>query len=265
VCADIRRRRDVGDRIDVNGLSSYYEEYGQGEPLILMHGGIGSAHSVEGLGKELAKHYHVFAPDRRGHGHTADVDGPLNYDDMADDTIAFMKAKGIEKAHLVGFSDGGILCLLIALKRPDLIDKMVPISANYHYDGLEPQMQAMFQGVNAQVMEMMLPDDVAYYKQNTPDGADHWPIAFEKFKTMAMTQPTLTTDDLAKIKVPTLVIAADRDLMTLEHSSAIFKSIPGAQLAIVPGASHALVFDRTGEVAAAAIRFLTGAGQAESH
>jgi pimeloyl-ACP methyl ester carboxylesterase len=142
---------------------------------------------------------------------------------------------------------------------------MVPISANFHFDGLEPQMKAMFQNVTAEAMEMMLADDVKYYKEHSPDGPDHFTVVFEKAKTMAMTQPTLTVDDLAKIRTPTLVIAADRDLMTLDHSAAIFNSIPGAELCIIPGANHGLVFQRSDEVAAVALRFLQATGTPESH
>ncbi len=245
-----------GKYVDVNGQNVYYEEYGQGDPLLLMHGGFGTGDSLMALGQELAKHYRVIAPDRSGHGHTADIDAPFSYEAMAIEMIGFLEAVGVEKANLVGYSDGGNICLLMALQRPELVSRMVPIAANFHYNGLSPQAAAMFGSFTPDVLRAMLPEVVATYEEYTPDGAEHFPVVFEKTKTMFATQPTLTTDDLAKISVPTLVIAADHDMMTIEHSVALFQAIPGAQLCIVPGASHALAFERVEEVSGAALRFL---------
>src|SRR5258708_2126648 len=147
-----------GNSVDVNGLSTYYRAYGQGDPLVLLHGGFGSGEDLEPVVRELAKHFRVIAPDRRGHGRTADVEGPITYDNMGSDTIAFMEAIQLPKAHLVGFSDGGILCLLIALQRPDLVSLMVPVSANFHHEGVAPQTKAMFGSVTPEVLKMMIPE-----------------------------------------------------------------------------------------------------------
>jgi len=95
-----------------------------------------------------------------------------------------------------------------------------------------------------------------YYKENSADGPDHFPTVFGKMQKLFLTEPNLTTEDLAAIKTPTLVLAADRDLMTIEHTVEMHKAIEGSQLCIVPGANHALVFDRAEEVCAAALRFL---------
>jgi pimeloyl-ACP methyl ester carboxylesterase len=134
---------------------------------------------------------------------------------------------------------------------------MVPIAANYHHEGLSPQSQSMFGSFTPDVLRAILPQAVEAYEKYTPDGPDHFPVMFEKTRQMFMTQPTLTTDDLAKISVPTLVLAADRDLMTIEHTISMFQAIPNAQLAIIPGANHALPFTHLDEVSRAAIKFLT--------
>lgn len=246
----------AGNYIDVNGLGTYFEEYGQGEPLLLLHGGYGTGDSLAAIGQELAKHFRVIAPDRRGHGHTPDVEGPLTYDDMAADTIALMETMCLEKAHMVGYSDGGILCLLIALRRPELVSHMVPLSANFHHEGLAPQAKAMLPNLTPDVMRMVMPEAVAAYEKYSPDGPEHFAVMFEKTKQMFTTQPTLTVEELSKISVPTLVMAADRDMMTVEHTFALFQAIPNAQLCIVPGATHSLAFDRAEDVSGAALRFL---------
>jgi len=245
-----------GKRVEVDGQSVYYEEYGKGDPLLLLHGGFGTGDSLLAIGQQLARHFRVIAPDRSGHGHTSDKGGPLTYDDMTTETIGVIEALGLGKANLLGYSDGGIICLLLAIRRPDLIAKMVPLSANFHYNGMSPQAQGMIGGFTPEVMKMILPHEVEAYEKYSPDGPEHFPVMFEKTKTMFTTQPELTVEDLAKITVPTLLMAADRDMMTLEHTLALFQAIPNAQLAIVPGATHALGMDRADDVASAALRFL---------
>lgn len=245
-----------GKRVEVDGQNVYYEEYGQGDPLLLLHGGFGTGDSLMAIGQQLAKHYRVIAPDRSGHGHTADKGGPLTYDDMTTETIGTIEALGLGKTNLLGYSDGGIICLLLALRRPDLIAKMVPLSANFHYNGISPAMLGMMQAFSVDMIKMMLPEAVAAYENYSPDGPEHFPVMFEKTKSMFLSQPTLTVDDLAKISLPTLVMAADRDLMTIEHTAALFQAIPNAQLAVIPGATHELAFNRAEDVASVALRFL---------
>lgn len=245
-----------GKRVEVDGQSVHYEEYGQGEPLLLLHGGFGTGDSLMAIGKQLAEHFRVIAPDRSGHGHTADKGGPLTYDDMTTETIGVIEALGLGKTNLLGYSDGGIICLLLALRRPDLISKMVPLSANYHWNGMSEHAQGMIGGFTPDVARMVLPEAVAAYEKYSPDGPEHFPVILEKTKAMFMTQPTLTVDDLAKISVPTLVLAADRDLMTIEHTAALFQAIPNAQMSVIPGATHELAFNRPDDVAREALRFL---------
>src|SRR6185436_5028881 len=124
--------------------------------------------------------------------------------------IGFIEALGLEKVRLVGYSDGWNICLLMALARPDLVERMVPIAANYHFNGLSPQAAGMFGSFTPEVLRIMLPEAVEAYEKYSPDGPEHFPEVFEKTKQMFMSQPTLTTEELAKITVPTLVLAADR-------------------------------------------------------
>jgi pimeloyl-ACP methyl ester carboxylesterase len=113
--------------LDANGVHTYYDEHGAGDPLLLMHGGLSSADDLEMQTPALAERYRVILPERRAHGRTADVDEHITYDLMADDTVAFMEALGTGPAHLVGWSDGGNVALLVAIKRPDLVRKVVTV------------------------------------------------------------------------------------------------------------------------------------------
>jgi len=241
--------------VEVNGLNTYYEVHGDGPPLMLLHGGFGNAPSMAPMTGVLSKHYRVYLPERRGHGHTADP-GEINYELMAEDTVGFMAAMGIEKAHVVGYSDGAIVCLYLGMRYPGIVERMVPISANYHWNGLTAHMRAIFEKSTPQAMAAILPEEAKYYNENNPDGPDHFPVFFDKLQKLFLSQPNLTMVDVATIKVPTLVMAADRDLMTIEHTMEMHKAIESSQLCIIPGANHALVFDRAEEVCAAVLRFL---------
>jgi len=230
-----------GESVNVNGLKTYYEVHGEGEPLLLMHGGFCTVETFARQTPEFAKHYRVFVPERRGHGRTPDVDGPITYEAMADDTIGLMAALGIESAHLVGYSDGGNTALVLALRRPDLVRKMVCMGANFHYNGMAP--------VAVQVMEHATPDNfypwlINKYTELSPNGPEHLPVVFEKIMRMWREEPALTTDDLARIEAPTLVLVGDRDWVAPEHSVELFQSIPGAQLCVVPGATHGAPFEK---------------------
>jgi pimeloyl-ACP methyl ester carboxylesterase len=241
--------------VDAGGVRTYYESQGEGEPLLLLHGGLCTIETFFGQTPELAKGYRVILPERRGHGRTADVDGPITYDAMAADTIAFMEALGIESAHLVGYSDGAIVALLVAMRRPDLVRKFVSIGGNFDCDGLTDEGRAFFESMQPDTFIPMLADA---YKKTSPDGPEHWPVVFEKVRRMFLSEPKISPAALDSIKAPTLVMAADRDLMTLEHTLALFRAVPGAQLCVVPGATHALLFEKPAVVNAAVLAFLGG-------
>jgi pimeloyl-ACP methyl ester carboxylesterase len=168
---------------------------------------------------------------------------------MADETIAFLEQLG-GPAHLIGWSDGGNVGLLVALRRPDLVGRLVMIGSNYHHDGLLP----LPVDGDSPVLEMLLAD----YSERSPDGADHFGEIVGKTLTMFATEPELTVDDLDAVSVPVLVMVGDDDAIVLSHTCALYESIPGAQLAVVPGASHALPMEQPEEVVRIISRFLTG-------
>jgi len=231
----------------------YYEEHGEGESLLLMHGGACTIEIFSELTPELANRYKVILPERRGHGRTADVEGPISYDLMAQDTIAFMEAAGIISAHLVGYSDGAVVGILVAMSRPDLVKKLVPISGGFDVNGLTKEALAFLQSITPETFPQRL---VEMYKQTTPDGPEHFPIVLEKLKGMMLEEPKILRENLSRIAAPTLIMAGDRDMITLEHTIELFRAIPKAQLCIVPGSSHGLVLEKPRLVAQAILDFL---------
>lgn len=247
-----------GDYVEVNGLKTYYEVHGEGEALLLLHGGFGNAPSMAPMSSILSKNYRVYLPERRGHGHTADI-GEITYEVMAEDTARFMRAVGIERAHIVGYSDGAIICFYLGMRNPELVEKIVPISGNFHWSGLSERMRSVFEKSSPEAFAQVLGDLVSYYNEVSPDGPEHFPVVFGKLQKLFLTEPNLRAEELATIKAPTLVLAADRDLMTIEHTVALHQAIAGSQLCIIPGANHNLVFDRADEVCAAVLTFLESA------
>jgi pimeloyl-ACP methyl ester carboxylesterase len=184
----------------------------------------------------------VFAPERRGHGRTPDVDGPLSYDDMAADTIGFLEKVVGGPAHLVGWSDGGIVGLLVAIERPDLVRKLVVIGTNYDLTGIPAELQEGLGQVTADSEDMAMPR--AMHVAVAPGGPESWNTLYAKFQVVAHTQPHITLEEIGRITAPTLVVSGDDDLITLEHTATLYRTIPNAELAVLPGTSHFLMMEK---------------------
>ena len=232
----------MGSYVEIGELKTWYDEQGAGEPLVLLHGGISTNETWGAQMPDFSARFRVIAPERRGHGHTPDLEGPFSYEVMANDTIGFLETVVGHPAHLVGWSDGGIVGLLVAMTRPDLVRKLVVISANFDTSGIVPQAMEGFTSMTAGS------DDLAVfrtpYEAASPDGPEHWPVVFAKFQNMVSTQPNITVEQLGRISAPTLVLAGDDDMISLEHTSALFRAIPNSELAVVPGTSHTLLLEK---------------------
>ncbi len=200
--------------------------------------------------QQTSRSFRLVAFDRRGHGYTADTEEPFHYDDMATHAIKVLEhVDATSKVHLVGWSDGGIVAMLVALRRPDLVDRLVLIGTNFHFEGVHEL--DLDDGAPPAVM-------LEAYAKRSPDGVDHFPVVAEKFIAMATTEPTLTTDDLARLAHPTLVLVGDDDLVRLDHTVAFYEALPAGRLCVVPGASHAVVLERPQLLAAIITDFLLG-------
>lgn len=219
------------------------------ETVVLLHGGLSNSDTMlDTIGGPLSDTYRIAAFDRRGHGRTADTSEPFHYASMADETIAFLEHLD-GAAHLVGWSDGGNVGLLVALQRPDLVERLVTIGSNFHHNGLRP----MSGDPDSPLFAAM----TAEYAERSPDGAEHFAEVVGKSLTMFASEPELTVADLNRISVPVLVMAGDDDLIELAHTCALYESIPGAQLAVVPATSHALPAEQPGETVRIIKRFLS--------
>jgi pimeloyl-ACP methyl ester carboxylesterase len=232
----------MGEYADVGEVSMWYAEEGSGEPLVLLHGGLCTNETWAAQTPAFAEHFRVIAPERRAHGHTPDVAGPLTYTAMATDMIRFLDGVVDRPAHLVGFSDGGVVALMIAIARPDLVARLVAIGANYDTTGIAPEILETFAHMAPDNAEMATLR--ALYEAHSPDGPEHWPIVFRKFVELMQREPNISLEELARIAAPTLVLVGDDDLVSIEHTVALFRAIPNSELAVIPGTSHAVAKEK---------------------
>lgn len=239
--------------VPIDGAEHYHEIHGHGEPVLLLHGGFCSLEILRPQLNSLETYAQVHAPERPGHGRTADTDGPITYTQSVRDTLAYMDAVGLVDPHIVGFSDGAIIGLLIALEHPERLRSLVVISANLNPSGFihsadtgspdtdeqdAPEPDALAQSV----------DHLSIYRRHysdlSPDGYEHIEVVLDKLQHLWTHEPDIDPDRLAKVSVPTLVMAGDRDVIDPDHTRLIASSIPGSQLCIVPGAGHDLMETR---------------------
>jgi pimeloyl-ACP methyl ester carboxylesterase len=213
----------------------YYEVHGDGPPLLLLHGGSGSI--PEKWIPLFSTRFQLIAMEQMGHGRTADViDRPFHYHDMAEDTVELMRQLGIERASVLGYSDGGIVGLDIAIHHPERVTKLAITGANSRIDGYTAE--------NLAWIDSFDPDQTPVsdaYARLSPDGPDHWPVVLARLKRMWAVEPSLTCEQLQSIEAPTLIIVGDSDIVTPEHAVEMFRSIPHAQLCVVPSASHGVM------------------------
>jgi pimeloyl-ACP methyl ester carboxylesterase len=227
--------------VQLGEVRTWYAEYGDpgAEPLVLLHPGGGGV-DARAFGPALdglAARFRVFTPERRAHGRTHDTAGPVSYDLMAQDTIAFLETVVGGPARLLGYSDGAVVALQAARSRPDLVSRLVLVAGVFHHDGWLPG-----------VLDPMDEETTAFfarsYAELSPDGAGHFAEVVAKLEQMHAEEPALTTADLAAVTPRTLVMAGDDDEPRMEHTLELYRGLPDAELAVVPGTSHGLLAEK---------------------
>lgn len=248
----------MGQLETVMGRPTWVDDAGgDSRPVLFLHGGLMSSETSWGAPSErsltslLGSDYRAILFDRRGHGRTPDTEDAFHFSDMALEAAAVVEKVGAGSVDVVGYSDGGIVAIHLALARPELIRSMVLISANYRADAYYPELRNSLE-------EAVSTDGylAKQYGARSPDGIEHWPAAAAKGLQMAFSEPSLQPEQLAAIHIPTLVIAADDDQFPCSHTVSLYDALPKAQLAILPATSHLLVFEQPETVAALIRPFL---------
>jgi pimeloyl-ACP methyl ester carboxylesterase len=224
-----------GHYANVGALRMYYEDHGQGRPLVLIHGGGSTVEtSFSAILPVLARAHRVIAVEEQGHGHTADIARPFSFEQMADDTAALLEQLHVRDADVLGFSSGGRVALELAVRHRSLVHRLIICSGFYAHAGLIPALRAGFeQPPNAAAMPPALRD--AYLA-----AAPHPDLQAFVAKTVAMMKsfPDIPDDKLRAIEAPTLVMLADQDVILPEHAVRLSKLVKHGQLAIFPNAQH---------------------------
>ncbi|GAB3394617.1 alpha/beta hydrolase [Humibacter soli] len=258
--------------ITVSGVDVYHEVAGDGPPLVLLHGGYCSIETMRAQIRDLSEGFRVYAPERPGHGRTADREGPITYDGIVRDILDYMDAVGLDDAHLLGFSDGGIAGLLLAIDHARRVRSLVAVGANLDPSGLVEGDDAIDKsGADGHLPADPLVRELeermqADYDRLSPDGPEHAEVIRQKLARLWRDEPFIPVERLQQVTAPTLVMAGDRDSITTEHTVGIAEGIPLAQLCIVPGSSHLVMMERPDLVDRIVTEFLTGvASRQPSH
>lgn len=221
-----------GNYAEVNGLNMYYEIHGDGEPLVLIHGGGSTIETTFGNILPLfARKFKTIAIELQAHGHTSDRPGPETFQQDADDVASLLQQINIDKASILGFSNGGSTALQAAIRHPQIVNKIVAISAAFLRDGFFAGFFDMMNNASLDSMPKPLQDE--FLKIN-PDKA-----ALEnmhhKDRDRMIAFADWSEEEIRSIKAPTLIVNGDRDVVTCEHALALSRLIAGAELLILPG------------------------------
>jgi pimeloyl-ACP methyl ester carboxylesterase len=226
------QRLQTGRYATVNGLKMYYEIHGSGRPLVLLHGGGSTIMSTFGhVLPELAKKHQVIAVELQAHGHTPDIDRPLSFEQDADDVAALLEQLTVEKADLMGFSNGGTTCLQIALRHPERVNKLVLASTTYKRDGMQP---GFWEGMRNPSLEDMPRRLKEAYLEANPDPKGLRAM-FDRDVARMVAFKDISDADIQAIQAPALVINGDAEVVRVEHALALAHALPHAKLAILPG------------------------------
>ena len=266
---DDARTPGAGGYAPVNGLNMYYEIHGTGRPLVVLHG---AYHTIDMFGEllpTLAETRRVIAVELQGHGHTADVDRPLSYEQMADDVAALLRHLEIEEADIFGYSMGGGVALQIVIRHPEVVRKLVVASASYTSDGMHPELLEMILSIVPEAFAGS-PVDEAYLR--TAPNPEDFPNLVAKLKRLDMEPFAWPPEHLRAIEAPTLIVVGDSDAIRLEHAVEMFRllgggvmgdlaGLPRSRLAVLPGTTHLVppgfgVLDRADWVVAMIGEFL---------
>jgi pimeloyl-ACP methyl ester carboxylesterase len=235
----------------VNGIELAYQVFGQGEPLILLHGGFGSVEMFGPNVEALAAGRQVIGADLQSHGRTPAVDRPMRFETMADDIAALIRHLGLGKANVMGFSLGGGVALRLAIQHPDIVERLVLVSAPFKSDGWYPEMRAAMKAMGPESAEPLKQSPMyEAYKEIAPRVAD-WPVLVTQL-TGLLHQDYDWAADVARLSMPVLVVVGDADGLPPAHAVDFFGLLGGGKrdagwdrsgmtqhrLAVLPGATH---------------------------
>jgi pimeloyl-ACP methyl ester carboxylesterase len=236
--------------VEIDGLKVYYRELGEGSPIVVVHGGLATGDSWGEHILALAQNHRVLAPDSRGHGRTNNPAGRLSYSLMADDVAGFIAALKLQRPVVLGYSDGAQIALELGMRDPEQVKALVIGAAvtqptETYLDALRAMGFPRPGAVDFEQLERAFGDFLEFIKTEHQHvyGPDYWRTFLGQISELWLTVPSYTAEQLAGIPVPSLILTGDRD-ESLDHSVRLYRTIPQAELAVIPNADHTAVNQR---------------------
>ena len=251
----MRTKPSRGGYLPINGLNLYYEVYGElgtsKPPLLLIPGAFMATDSMKAWADTFARERAVIVFDQQGHGRTPDTSRQISYEQFADDAAALLRALEVQRANVMGYSQGGGVALQLAIRHPSLVSKLVSMSATFRKDGWYPSVLEAIGGLSAEAFAGTSVETA--FKKHTPN-AKAFDAYLEKMKNLNINDQDITDEEMRSISAKTMVIVGDADGVKLEHALAMFKlrgggdeeaaasgvlqEVPAARLVVLPAMSH---------------------------
>jgi pimeloyl-ACP methyl ester carboxylesterase len=231
-----------GENITINGTKIYYEQYGEGPVLILLHGGFGDISGFKHIIPKLAENFRVIIPDAPGHGRSDFPNKSLSYQIMAEYYSEMIDQLKLDNVYIIGFSDGGNSGLILANLRPDKVKRLLVSGANYKseaYIGMSGFKETI---LDVEWVESNWKDWIVDYKKKSPSG--NWKRYITEGREMWLTEEYFSKSILKEISIPVLVVYGDKDSVIIEHGIEIKNAIENSQLCILPNTTHNGVFGK---------------------
>ena len=244
-----------GNYAAVNSLDMYYEIHGSGDPLILLHGGVGAVEMFGEVLPLLVEGRQVIGVDLQAHGRTADIDRPMTFEAMADDVAALIEHLGLERADVMGYSLGGGVALQTAIRHPGVVRKLVLVSTPFERDGWYPEVLAGMEQMGPEAAEPMKQTPMYQLYSRIAPKPEDWPVLLTKLGDL-LRRYYDWSERVAAIETPTMIVVGDADSVSTAHAVQFFELLGGgkrdaewdgsgmsdARLAVLPGTTHYDIF-----------------------
>lgn len=235
-CQEISYGSNSGKRLTIQDTEIYYEEYGSGLPMLLLHGGFGSIYDFQQVIPELAKHFRVIAVDSPGHGRSEQADS-ISFDLMADFTSEMIDRLKLDSVYVIGYSDGGITALLLASRPHSKVKRVIASGSNSKMSGIVPQVLEYLSMVNPEFIETYQQEWLKDYQNKSPE-KENWKKFVNDMTGMYSGEEIISNEQLSGIGSSVMLVFGDQDVIKLEHGLEMYRAIPGSRLCILPNTPH---------------------------